>query len=77
MDFDLRTWGPLTVLAVAVTLLVVIGGLIVVIMGDMTFEKFLDDILKWIGAALALGASIGRGIRLQDTPVSGKRKRTT
>jgi hypothetical protein len=61
VDIDLRTWGPLTVLAVAVVLLVVV-------VGHETFERFLDD-LKLLAGLLGAGTAIGRGARLHATPV--------
>jgi hypothetical protein len=68
VDIVLRTWGPLTVLAVAVVLLVVVGGLVNVIVGHETFERFLDD-LKLLAGLLGAGTAIGRGARLHATPV--------
>lgn len=71
---DFNSWGPLTVLAVAVVLLVVIGGLVVVITGGMTFERFII-IMRDLAAALGLGAAVGRGFRLAGTPVPPKTTR--
>jgi hypothetical protein len=65
-----NTWGPITVLAVAIAILLVAGGLITVIVtadntNPYTFKAFLDD-LKYLAAALAAGAGIGRGLQPAD-----------
>jgi hypothetical protein len=74
MDIDFKTWGPMTVLAVAVVLLVVGGGIVEVITTPYTYGQFLDD-LKWVAGALGGGAAIGRGLRLNAQPVSTRRVR--
>lgn len=65
MKLDLSKWGPITVLAVAAVLLVLVGGLVEVVTDPAyTYRAFLDD-LKWVAAALAAGAGIGRGVALR------------
>jgi hypothetical protein len=70
MDFDTKSWGPFTILAVTVILIIVVGGLVDVIIGGMTFEMYLNNILKFVGAALGLGAAIGRGVRLHNQEIT-------
>jgi hypothetical protein len=53
----------MTVLAVAVVLLVVVGGLVVVITGGMTYEAFVNKLITLAGL-LGGGTAIGRGIQL-------------
>lgn len=56
------TWGPITVLAVLAVLLVVGGGVVNVIVDDSySYRQYLDD-LKYVAAALAAGAGVGRGL---------------
>lgn len=51
---DLRTWGPMTVLMVAVALIVVLAGAITVVTGsyDDDFARWVDD-LKTLALAIA------------------------
>jgi hypothetical protein len=58
---DFSKWSPLTILAVAVVLVVVVGGVVNTALGHETFSQYLDD-LKGIAAALGVGAAVGRGI---------------
>jgi hypothetical protein len=74
VSIDFSTWGPLTVLAVAVILLVVIGGLVMVILGNMTFEEFVRQ-LTLLAGLVGGGAAIGRGTRLSGTPVKTRSRR--
>ena len=53
-------WGPATISVVAIFAIVAIIGGIVVIVGNMTFEEYLDNLVK-----LAVGIGIlgvGRGV---------------
>jgi hypothetical protein len=64
---NLKTWGPITVLLIALALAVVVGGLVVVIVNpsQLTFEQYLTDLR---GFAISLGIlGIGRGIHLAAT----------
>jgi hypothetical protein len=63
MTIDFTTWGPLTVLTVAVILLVVAGGLVVVITGGMSYETFIER-LTVLAGLLGGGTAVGRGIQL-------------
>lgn len=59
---DLKTWGPMTVLAVLVVLVVLLAGVYELVASDKyTFRGFIDD-LKYIAAAFAVAVPIGRGI---------------
>jgi uncharacterized membrane protein YedE/YeeE len=74
MDIDLKTWGPLTVLAVIAVVIVLLGGAVDVVVNQAyTFHAYLDD-LKWIAGALAGGAAVGRGIRLHGTAPAARRR---
>lgn len=64
---DFNTWGPLTVLAVAGALIVLVGGSVEVALTPYSFADFLND-LKPVAAAIGGGAAIGRGLRLQPHP---------
>lgn len=65
MNVDLSHWGPLTVLVVVVATIVVGAGAAVTIVqpSTLSFEQFLGDLTK-LGAALGIGAGVGRGIHL-------------
>jgi hypothetical protein len=74
MDIDLNTWGPMTVLAVVASLLLLLGGVVEVVTTPYTFGMFLND-LKPVAAALGGGAAIGRGLRLAPHPVATTARR--
>lgn len=63
MDLDFNKWGPATVLVVIAALIVLCVGGAVVIWGHegaLSFEDYLNDIIKVAGALGVLG--IGRGL---------------
>jgi hypothetical protein len=74
MDIDFRTWGPLTVLAVASVLLLIVGGLVEVVTTNYTFSMFLND-LRLVAALLGGGTALARGVRLHGTTVTRRRPR--
>jgi hypothetical protein len=63
----------LTVLTVLVVLLILITGAIEVVTGSLTYEEFLTEVLKFVGAALALGTGIGRGLDALGRHLAGNR----
>lgn len=64
MRVDLSKWGPITVLAVVGVLLVLAGGVVNVIVEDAySYREFIDDV-KYLVAALAAAAGVGRGLSL-------------
>lgn len=64
MRIDLKTWGPMTVLAVIAVVLVLGGGVVNVIVDDhYTYRAFIDDV-KYLVAALAGAVGVGRGLSL-------------
>ena len=58
----LNRWGPMTVLMVLVVTIVVLAGAVVSIVNPdtLSFEEYLDTLVKAAGAIAALG--IGRGV---------------
>jgi len=66
MNLDLGTWGPATVLVIALTLIAAIGGIAVVLFGDqlggdsLTFNEYLDTMSKFVIGVGILG--VGRAI---------------
>lgn len=72
MNFDFSKWGPATVLVVIAALIVLCVGGAVVIWGHdgaLSFEDYINDVIKVAGALGILG--IGRGIH------AGLSERTT
>lgn len=65
-----NTWGPTTVLIVAVVLIAVVAGGVVCIVQSQTlsFPQYLDD-LKAFAIATA-GLSVGRGLYLGGVPLT-------
>lgn len=67
---NLKSWGPMTVLVMAVALIVVVVGAILVVTDnyDDDFTQWVNDLILLAGAGGLLG--IGRGLRLQNKPVT-------
>jgi hypothetical protein len=57
------SWGPATVLTVGLILIAAIGGLVQVIMGDLSYQAWIDSLQAFAIAAgvLAVGRGIGVG----------------
>lgn len=66
---SLKTWGPMTVLVVAVALIVVLVGAFLVVTGNYNeqFRKWVDDLVVLAIASGLLG--VGRGIAKNRTEI--------
>lgn len=71
MRFDLTSWGPVTVLLVAIAAIVALAGAAVCVIhpDTLTFQQFLDILWKFAIALAGLG--IGRGIHLGGKAAAG------
>lgn len=66
---NLSSWGPSTVLVVAFSLLAAVGGLVLVVKGDLTYQQWLSYLDNF---ALAAGIlSVGRGLYMNRVAVTG------
>lgn len=60
IDLSGSSWGPATILTVLLVLTAAIGGMVLVVMGDLSFESWIENMT---GFAVAVGLlSVGRGI---------------
>lgn len=60
IDLSGNSWGPATVLTVLLVLIAAIGGIVLVVMGDLSFESWIETMTGFAVATGLLG--IGRGI---------------
>ena len=60
IDLSGTSWGPATVLTVLLVLTAAIGGMVLVVMGDLSFEGWIETMTGFAVAAGLLG--VGRGI---------------
>lgn len=65
MKIDFSQWGPLTVLAVAVGIIIVIGGILLAALSHTTAQQYfaaMEDFGKWVISAVALGRGAHLGL---------------
>lgn len=71
---DLKSWGPMTVIVVALIVIFAIGAIVCTAIGGDAYRHFLAlASLAWKYAVAAGIVGVGRGIRLQPHPVTRKR----
>jgi hypothetical protein len=72
-------WGPATILTVAIVLIIAIGGMVQVLMDDLSWDGYMDLLASPGVAVLVGGLAIGRGVAWggQGTGLAAKSETTT